>query len=152
MKKTLSAVMIGMLFFTCSCGTILYPERRGQEGGKMDIGVVLLDGLGLLIYLVPGLIAFGVDFATGAIYLPPGEDYGDLEAIPEGKIIMADAALTQKNLERILQQETGTKIDLNGKELMVARVSAEGKSEWRPIDQVMNEAQLKAFRSDSEDR
>lgn len=152
MKKTLSAMMIAVLFFTCSCGTILYPERRGQGRGKIDIGVVLLDGLGLLIYLVPGLIAFGVDFATGAIYLPPGDDYGDLEAIPEGKIIMADAPLTQKNLEKILLQETGTKIDLNGKELMVARVSAEGKTEWRPIDQVMTEAQLKAFRSESEDR
>lgn len=53
------------------CGTILYPERRGQRGGQLDWGVVLLDGLGLIFFLIPGLIAFAVDFATGAIYLPP---------------------------------------------------------------------------------
>lgn len=53
------------------CGTILHPERRGQPAGRLDWGVVLLDGLGLIFFLIPGLIAFAVDFATGAIYLPP---------------------------------------------------------------------------------
>src|SRR5260370_41787144 len=57
---------------TASCGTLLYPERRGQPAGRLDIGVVALDGVGLLVFLVPGVIAFVVDFATGAIYLPPG--------------------------------------------------------------------------------
>ena len=52
------------------CGTILYPERRGQTGGRLDIGVVALNGLGLLLFLVPGVVAFAVDFSTGAIYLP----------------------------------------------------------------------------------
>ena len=53
------------------CGTILHPERRGQPAGRLDWGVVLLDGLGLIFFLIPGVIAFAVDFATGAIYLPP---------------------------------------------------------------------------------
>src|SRR5262249_27059794 len=57
--------------FLASCGTILYPERRGQPAGRLDVGVVVLDGIGLLLFLVPGVIAFAVDFATGAIYLPP---------------------------------------------------------------------------------
>lgn len=61
------------------CGTLLYPERRGQTGGRLDTGVVVLNGLGLLLFLVPGLIAFAVDFSTGAIYLPGGSraDAGD---------------------------------------------------------------------------
>lgn len=29
-----------------------------------------LDGLGLVLFFVPGVIAFAVDFYTGAIYLP----------------------------------------------------------------------------------
>src|SRR5689334_12007234 len=57
--------------FLASCGTILYPERRGQTAGRLDVGVVALDGIGLLLFLVPGVIAFAVDFATGTIYLPP---------------------------------------------------------------------------------
>jgi hypothetical protein len=63
------------------CGTIIYPERRGQKGGKLDAGVVLLDGLGLLLFFVPGVIAFIVDFCTGAIYLP--EEPVNLQKVSE---------------------------------------------------------------------
>ncbi|SDR86329.1 hypothetical protein SAMN05216421_0468 [Halopseudomonas xinjiangensis] len=63
----LSAALVTQL---SACGTIFYPERRGQLTGEIDPGVAILNGIGLLFYVVPGLIAFGVDFATGAIYLP----------------------------------------------------------------------------------
>ena len=36
----------------------------------LDPSIVVLDGLGLLIFLVPGIAAIIVDFSTGAIYLP----------------------------------------------------------------------------------
>lgn len=52
------------------CGTILYPERRGQPAGPFDWRIVALDAVGLLFFFVPGVVAFAVDFATGAIYLP----------------------------------------------------------------------------------
>jgi hypothetical protein len=59
------------------CGTILHPERRHQPpGGGLDWGIVALDTLGLLLFFIPGVIAFAVDFTTGAIYLPPN-GYGD---------------------------------------------------------------------------
>jgi hypothetical protein len=31
-----------------------------------------MDAIGILFYVIPGLIAFGIDFATGAIYYPGG--------------------------------------------------------------------------------
>lgn len=52
------------------CGTILYPERKGQKNGTLDSGVVVLDAIGLLIFVVPGVIAFLLDFSNGTIYLP----------------------------------------------------------------------------------
>ncbi|MBX3451828.1 MAG: hypothetical protein KF777_19880 [Planctomycetaceae bacterium] len=55
---------------TTGCGTVLHPERRGQSAGKLDWGIVALDAVGLFFFFVPGVIAFAVDFATGAIYLP----------------------------------------------------------------------------------
>jgi hypothetical protein len=67
----------GILGGVCSvagCGTILYPERRGQRVGTLDPGVVVLDALGLLLFFIPGVIAFAVDFSTGAIYLPEGDE------------------------------------------------------------------------------
>lgn len=53
------------------CGTIFYPERIGQRHGPLDWKVVALDTIGLLLFLVPGVIAFIVDFHNGTIYLPP---------------------------------------------------------------------------------
>ncbi len=50
--------------------------------------LVVLDGLGLLLFVIPGVAAFAVDFSTGAIYLPiepyyPG--FGDtLQPYPAG--------------------------------------------------------------------
>lgn len=55
-----------------ACGTLLYPERRGQTNGQIDVGVAVLDAIGLLFFFVPGVVAFGVDFITGTIYLPGG--------------------------------------------------------------------------------
>ena len=52
------------------CGTIMYPERRGQRGDRLDAGIVILDGIGLLFFLIPGIIAYAVDFSNGTIYLP----------------------------------------------------------------------------------
>ena len=52
------------------CGTILYPERKGQKSGKIDIGVAILDGIGILVFIIPGVIAFAVDFYNGTVYLP----------------------------------------------------------------------------------
>ena len=52
------------------CGTILYPDRKGQKSGKIDAGVAILDGIGVLCFIIPGVIAFAVDFYNGTIYLP----------------------------------------------------------------------------------
>ena len=50
------------------CGTLLYPERRGQVGGRLDVGVAVMDGLLCLLFIVPGVVAYIVDFGNGAIY------------------------------------------------------------------------------------
>ncbi|MFD1384885.1 hypothetical protein ACFQ45_16070 [Rhodanobacter aciditrophus] len=72
--KGVTKLVIGSFVVSqlAACGTLIYPERNGQKGGKLDLGVVALDAVGLLLWFVPGVIAFGVDFVTGAIYLPGG--------------------------------------------------------------------------------
>lgn len=65
--------------FGCSltgCGTLLKNERVGQpHSNQLDWRIAALNGLGLLLFFVPGVIAFAVDFWTGAIYLPLEEHY-----------------------------------------------------------------------------
>ncbi|WP_084397213.1 hypothetical protein [Henriciella aquimarina] len=90
------------------CGTILYPERRGQTGGRIDPSVAILDGIGLLLFIVPGLIAFAVDFGSGAIYLPGGSraDAGD-----ELTTHRFAGTLTEDKFDRAYESQYGEKRD-----------------------------------------
>ena len=66
------AVFAAVSVSLISCGTILHPERKGQVSGRIDPSIAVLNGIGLLLYFVPGIIAFAVDFSNGTIYLPDG--------------------------------------------------------------------------------
>lgn len=77
MKRWVTKILIGTLSASLlaqltACGTILHPERKGQKSGRIDPAIAVLDGLGLLLFLIPGVIAFAVDFSNGTIYLPGG--------------------------------------------------------------------------------
>lgn len=143
--------LLVVLFFACtvvSCGTILYPERRGQPAGRIDVGVAVLDGLGLLIFFIPGIIAFAVDFATGAIYLPPGSSRVVLHPpdFRDAKVVRAQAeALTRHGIEAVVEKEIGQKIDLLSPETRVARVLPGKKPAWSGIAEVLTPDQLAAF-------
>ncbi|MEW4456409.1 hypothetical protein AB1L30_27345 [Bremerella sp. JC817] len=63
------------------CGTLIHTERVGQpHTHQIDWKIVALDGLGMLLFFVPGVIAFAVDFYTGAIYIPYEEYHGPYPA------------------------------------------------------------------------
>ena len=102
------------------CGTILYPERRGQPSGTIDWKVVALDGIFLLLFVIPGVIAFGVDFTTGAIYLPPYCDgtagnpgSGATPALPPlTKLNVPRSELTPKGIEAAVSTAVGRPIRL----------------------------------------
>ncbi|WP_251976432.1 hypothetical protein [Salinicola avicenniae] len=70
-RRCLSALIVAsLLVSTSGCGTLFYPERKGQLPGRIDPGVAVADGLGLLLFIVPGVIAYAVDFSNNTIYLP----------------------------------------------------------------------------------
>lgn len=105
-----------------SCGTIFHPERVGQpRGGRLDLSIVLLDGLGLLLFFVPGVVAFIVDFATGAIYLPPG--YGDTSDPTQWRVVhVPKDELTREKIAEVVSRETGRPVDLDSEELFVEKL------------------------------
>ncbi len=47
----LSAALLSQL---SACGTLFYPERRGQIDGRIDPAIVAFDAIGLLFYIIPG--------------------------------------------------------------------------------------------------
>ena len=69
---------LGVLYeYACpGCATLLHPERQGQVcpgDYKLDVGPALADGAFLLLGVLPGMFALGVDAATGALWTC-GED------------------------------------------------------------------------------
>jgi len=111
-----TVLVIGLAVSTVSCGTILHPERRGQPAGRLDPAIVALDAVGLLIFFVPGVIAFAVDFNNGTIYLPP-EEFS--ESLPQSQretdltvIPVESEELTVQKIQDVIQQQTGKTITL----------------------------------------
>lgn len=107
-----------------ACGTLFYPDRRGQIEGKIDPVVAALDAVGILFYVIPGLIAFGIDFASGAIYLPGGST---AQVSPEklNEAIGADGKVDNARLQVILESELGQRLPLNDPRLIQHKGSTE---------------------------
>lgn len=73
-RRWCGLALIAATLNTAACGYLIYPERQGLRGDRVDGTVVALDAIGLLFFVLPGVIAFAVDFSTGCIYLPKGHD------------------------------------------------------------------------------
>ena len=137
-KKLLAAMLVScILSNTAGCGVLLYPERQGQKGGDIDVQVALLNGIGLVFFLVPGLVAFAIDFHQGTIYLPntygylPNTDdslrdnnkdfanHNGLHSIKLGRTINA------QTIERVILDQVGVRIDLSAQNIRAQTISLE---------------------------
>jgi len=111
-KALITTITIVYLLTTSACGVILYPERQGQSQGKIDLTVAFFDGLGLLIWVIPGLVAFAVDFHQGTIYLPNSQAAIDKGEGPYRELKI-EGELSKESVEAALEQELGYAIDLS---------------------------------------
>jgi len=102
-----------------ACGSIFYPDRRGQiqGSGRMDPAIVVLDAIGLLFYIIPGVIAFGVDFATGAIYLPNG-NHAQIDPEKLEPAVRTNGTVDNTKLQAIIQTELGRTLPLDDPRLI----------------------------------
>jgi hypothetical protein len=115
-KKILNIfILTSFLVQISACGWILHPERRGQNGGRIDAGIAVLDGVCLLFFIIPGIIAYAVDFSTGCIYLPGGRSSSISDADEIKVVHVNPAELNEKTIKKIVIRETGISgtIDLN---------------------------------------
>ncbi len=118
----------GLLGLATGCGTILHPERRNQPpGGNLDWGIVALDAVGLLLFFIPGIIAFAVDFSTGAIYLPAQQGYGS-DRVPAKDeafvtVPVPKQELTQQRVEEVASRHSGREVRLVAGEYETSRLA-----------------------------
>lgn len=111
-----SVVALSLVTQLTACGTLFFPDRRGQIEGRIDPLVAGLNAVGILFYVIPGLIAFGIDFATGAIYLPSDQYSVAPEKLREA--IGSDGRIDHARLKAILQQEIGLDLPLDDPRLI----------------------------------
>lgn len=117
------AVAVALLTQLSACGTLFYPDRRGQIQGQVDPVVVALDAIGILFYVIPGLIAFGIDFATGAIYLPNGHYSMAPETLKQA--VDADGTVDNAKLKALIETHTGHSLPLDDPRLIQQRGSVQ---------------------------
>jgi len=146
LRKLLAFSVCGLLTFQlAACGTIIYPERRGQTHGEIDPVIAILNGIGLLFFVVPGLVAFAIDFTTGAIYLPGGQRAKDkldrmkrkldgrLETRGNQLVLHLDPQqLTPETVALILREATGSDALLHRQDVQVRVLNGteELAAEW----------------------
>lgn len=111
-KHLARLLVLPLIVGLSGCGTILHPERKGQVDGRIDPGVALLNGVGLLFFFVPGVIAFAVDFSNGTIYLPGGSS-ADASAKREVQQISFTGKPDAAELERLIREQGGVEVDFD---------------------------------------
>ncbi len=121
MKPCFRRVMTGLLLGVTitaltGCGTLFHPERKGQIGGRIDPVVAIANGVGLLFFIVPGVIAYAVDFSNGTIYLPSGRSTTGVETLP------LDKEMRVAELERLLSEKSGRPVSLDDEMVRVEAV------------------------------
>ncbi len=105
--KTPSVVIAVTLIFalaTSGCGTLMHPERRTAiPSNKIDAKTAVLDCLWLLVGVIPGVVALGVDFYNDTIYYSEDElkaQGGDNVSVNIRGRSPADSLVTLRLLDR----------------------------------------------------
>ena len=110
-SRLIGGVLVATLLTQLSaCGSIFYPDRRGQIDGKIDPAIAIANAVGLLFYVIPGLIALAIDFTTGAIYLPEGTYSVAPERLQDA--VGSDGQIDNHKLKAIIEEQTGRQLPL----------------------------------------
>ena len=121
--KFLAVTILALLLFeVTSCGSIIYRERVFERHSRrIDPKVAIMDGILTFFFLVPGLVAFGIDFATGAIFLPHGRKaWSKVDDPNDITVVQVDPEkLDKEMIEKILSEYTGKKVILDEQDLQV---------------------------------
>lgn len=145
MKKLAAAMGISaVLLNAAGCGVLLHPERQGQTGGQIDMKIALLDGIGLLFFVIPGLVAFAVDFHQGTIYLPgtagvPGDD--------SVRSIAIEGDMTEEAIEQAIKTHTGNTVDISADNVKSYEADADQLGQLNMLN-TMNIAAARSLRTE----
>jgi hypothetical protein len=117
LRHGLAGLILGVsLTALVGCGTVFHPERKGQPSGQIDPVVAIANGVGLLFFIVPGVIAYAVDFSNGTIYLPSGHTAAGVDAL------RLEESMDLASLEKLLSEKAGKPVSLDSGRLRMEEV------------------------------
>ncbi|MCE8027824.1 hypothetical protein HOP54_03860 [Halomonas daqingensis] len=118
-RRALTGLVLGVsITALVGCGTVFHPERKGQMSGRIDPVVAIANGVGLLFFIVPGVIAYAVDFSNGTIYLPGTHDTASVDTL------IMDESMDVPTLEKLLSEKAGKRVRLDSELLRVEEVES----------------------------
>ena len=126
MRRTLFCLLSALFLCTSGCGTLFFSRRIGKKMSKtIDNKVFYTDCFLCLVGVIPGVVAFILDYDNKTIY------YTEAELIPDnfnegclvpGKMKKIDGgSMTEAEIARRLSEATGRKIDLSRARIITAR-------------------------------
>jgi hypothetical protein len=119
LRRGLTGLVLGVsITALVGCGTVFHPERKGQQSGRIDPVVAIANGVGLLFFIVPGVVAYAVDFSNGTIYLPSGHTSVGVDAM------RLEEGMDVASLERLLSEKTGKAVSLDSELMRVEEVAS----------------------------
>lgn len=91
MRRFTMAVMAAALLFTSGCGTLFFSHRIGKEASKViDKRVFYTNCFLCLFAIIPGVVAFVLDYDNGTIY------YTEAELLPDDLVGMKERGELKK--------------------------------------------------------
>jgi hypothetical protein len=133
--KVLSVIVLGAFVIQIAgCGTIFYPERRGQTvHGGIDIVVAVTDSLWFIAFIIPGFIAWGIDLYTGALYMPPGQTRLTSQPNNPDMVVVKvnPKQLDQKMIEQIVSKHVGQNINLDDPNVQILRFNGTDADDFK---------------------
>lgn len=130
-------VSVVLIIQLSACGYFLYPERRGQKPvGRIDPAIAVLDALGLIFLIVPGVIAFAVDITNGTLYLPSGHRHSSVSIENDHiKVIRVNPdELNETRIQEIVKNHTGISIRLDQRNVEVYELDRSENIEAKLIE------------------
>ncbi len=109
-RNMVLAIVLSFLLVASGCGSIMHPERMTEtRSDKLDAKIVALNAAWLLVGIIPGFVAFGVDIVNETLWFSEEE----LEARPQDETpLEAQEAISDGSLV------TFRLLDAGGQELV----------------------------------
>ena len=107
MKLVRNFITSLLILSQIACGTLLYPDRQGQSNSqRLDPAILVLNGIGLVFFVIPGLVAFVVDFSTRAIYLPNGSS-ASADQLKQLQKLQLSGDVSPESINQVIREHTG---------------------------------------------